>query len=754
MTRRTNHNILVVFHQRWQSMFLLCLLLFSGISLSAQRLVSSVDVAPTRPKIGLALSGGGAKGFAHIGVLKVLRAAGIEPDYISGTSMGAIVGGLYAVGYSPQFIDNMVRTTDWNTLLMDKLNRKYLELDYRNLYEQQLLRIPIGERHIKLPSGIKYGQNISLLFSKLGSVQNSTRFAEFNTPFVCIGTNIVNGKSDCFETGYLSRAMRASMAIPTVFTPQAIGNKLYVDGGLVNNFPVKELKDKGCDIIIGVDVQTYKCFKPDNLNSMVKVLDRSAGFYRQAMLDTAMQYVDYYINPDIKEYSVGSFTNYDSIILRGERAALPFLQRWTDLADSIKKIDSTFVLKVKQTKPIDTIVFHSLHINGEKHIEKKWIKSHFQYKKGDTLSLRQIEENIKYLYGGLQFNAISYALEKMPNDMYKLILFVNEADLGSIGLHIHYDNEYKAGLLLYARYRNFLFKQTLAELVIGLSENPVIDFNYKWRNGGLLNMVFNIKWSSFSYIDYLMGKRKIGEFRLSSLLSTFYLQKNIQRKWDMGVGLQLEVSGMRRDVGVELGLHNDQFTHSFLNAELYVRHDSWNHNTFPTKGIKWNMQAKWINEVFSNAFFYDEQLLMLMMDAEYANTFLPKCTLRSRLAGGVSFGESYYFSHMYYLGGQSSKYLPSMVFFNGLYVGQLVGNQVAAASFMLQYNFYKQHYLLAYTDVANSSFLLKNMLNTQRAAIGYGVGYGYDSPIGPIQVRLSASNYNSFVPFVSLGLWL
>ncbi len=714
-------------------------------------LAQSFDtIQKQRPKIGLALSGGGAKGFAHIGVLKVLREAGIEPDYISGTSMGSIVGGFYAIGYSPQFIDSIVRHVEWTALLLDKLDRRYLSLDYRDYYEQQLLSIPIGKKRIKLPSGIKYGQNIGLLLSRYCSQQKSTDFSKFDTPFLCVGTNIVNGKSTFFELGYLNRAMRASMAIPTVFAPQGIGNKLFVDGGLVNNFPVKSLKDKGCDIIIGVDVQNHNPIVAQELDNVIKVLDRSACFYREALFDTAIKYVDYYINPDITGYSVSSFNDYDSLIVRGERAARPFLPQWKRLADSLKQYNS-YRIKPKKVQPIDTIILNEMSIYGAKKLSYNWIQSYFPYQKGDTISLQALEENVKYLYGTLQFNTINYSVETLDNGTRNLFLFVDEADLGSLGLHLHYDTEYKAGLLVYSRYRNWLFPNTVTDLALGISENPSVNFNYRWQKMRWPSIVLNLKWKSFVYVDYLLGKRKIGEFRLSNLFTTLYLQKTINREWDFGVGLQFEVSGLRRNVGVEIGVQNDRFTHSFVNGVAYVEHNVWNHSYFPTKGVKWSLKASFVNEVFADALFHNEQLMLMMGEVEKATSLGKKWTLRSNFVGGISIGQAYYLGHMFYLGGQGARYLEGMVPFYGLSVGQLVGSQVLYAGFKLQYQLYKQHYLLAHVNAASMSYYLGNLLNPKRAAIGYGITYGYDSPIGPIEISLTGSNYKVFTPFVSIG---
>jgi NTE family protein len=279
-----------------------------------------------RPKVGLVLSGGGAKGYAHIGALKVIREAGLEFDYISGTSMGAIVGGLYAIGYSPEFIEKMVSSQDWNELLLDKIDRRNLTKDQKAFNEQQFISFPVSREKVSLPFGIKYGQKVTSLLSYLTSpVFKDSNFSNFQTPFLCIGTDIANGESVVLENGNLAKSMRASMAIPTVFTPVTINDRLLVDGGLVNNFPAKELAERGCDIIIGIDVQSHKDFEISDLSSITSILDRSAGFYREALFDTAMNYIDLYIGPDLKGYSVSSFQAYDSIILRGRKRHTPNL---------------------------------------------------------------------------------------------------------------------------------------------------------------------------------------------------------------------------------------------------------------------------------------------------------------------------------------------------------------------------------------------------------------------------------------------
>ena len=260
----------------------LVLLFFHGANIRANSPVLD-STRIERPKVGLVLSGGGAKGFAHIGVLKKIRDAGIEVDYISGTSMGSIVGGLYAIGYSPEYIEELVRSQNWIDIFLDKIDRRDLPLDEKSYNEQQFINFPVSEKTVSLPFGIKYGQSISLLLSELVTPVHQIRdFSNFQTPFLCIATDISNGESVVLNKGNLAESMRASMAIPTVITPVTIDGKLLVDGGLVNNFPAKELAERGCDIIIGVDVQHATDYQISDLSSITAILDRSAGFFSQS----------------------------------------------------------------------------------------------------------------------------------------------------------------------------------------------------------------------------------------------------------------------------------------------------------------------------------------------------------------------------------------------------------------------------------------------------------------------------------------
>ena len=277
-----------------------------------------------RKKVGLVLSGGGAKGMAHIGAIKVIEEVGIPIDYVVGTSMGSIIGGLYAIGYTPEQLDSMVRKQDWTFLLSDRILRTDKNMGEREVDEKYLISVPFNKKSIQeVTGGLIKGQNIDNLFSELTlGYHDSLSFNKLPIPFACVAENLVKGQEYVFHDGVLSTAMRASMAIPGVFTPVRLDSMVLVDGGVVNNYPVNVAKQMGADIIIGVDVQSE--LKPANeLDNAGTILGQLIDLMGQDNYLKNLKQTDVLIKVNVKGYSAASFsrTAVDSLIHRGLQAA-------------------------------------------------------------------------------------------------------------------------------------------------------------------------------------------------------------------------------------------------------------------------------------------------------------------------------------------------------------------------------------------------------------------------------------------------
>ncbi|HSO77069.1 MAG TPA: patatin-like phospholipase family protein, partial [Bacteroidales bacterium] len=233
------------------SLFLIFVLLAPPFSVNAQDSI-------VRPKLGLALSGGGSHGLAHIGVLKVMEEAGLRPDFITGVSMGAIIGSLYSVGYSADTLQTLFNKTDMGLAMSDRIPENKIIYQEKKHFHNSILALPITPKRLILPPGLIQGQQVENFLSYfLWPAADINDFNELPIPFCCLSTDILTGKKVLFDSGYLPDAIRASIGIPSVFAPFRIDTMLLVDGGVARNFAVSELLDMGADIVIG----SYTGFK-------------------------------------------------------------------------------------------------------------------------------------------------------------------------------------------------------------------------------------------------------------------------------------------------------------------------------------------------------------------------------------------------------------------------------------------------------------------------------------------------------------
>ena len=270
----------------------------------------------SHPKIGLVLSGGGAKGLAHIGVLKVIDSLGIKVDYISGTSMGAVVGGLYASGYSAHQLDSIFSAIDVDALLQDYTPRESKSFYEKRNDEIYALALPFTNFKLGLPSGLSKGlYNYNLISRLTKHVSHIRDFDELPIPFLCIATDLETGEQNLLDSGILAQAIIASGAIPTLYNPVEINGIILIDGGVVNNYPVEELKSRGIDFIIGVDVQEGLKNR-EQLKDVTSVLSQINNFSMIEKMDGKRSLTNIYIQPEIKGFSVVSFDKGSEIIKR------------------------------------------------------------------------------------------------------------------------------------------------------------------------------------------------------------------------------------------------------------------------------------------------------------------------------------------------------------------------------------------------------------------------------------------------------
>ncbi len=310
-------------HIHIPTLCLTVLLLLAGIPrATAGQTVESGDTS--RPKVAVVLAGGGAKGVAHIGALKVIEEAGLPIDIIVGNSMGAIVGGLYSIGYTPEEMDSIVRTQDWIRLLLDTPDRQEEKLSLKKQYDHYLLHIPFDEKKGESwhNTGVIRGKNITTLLGRLtASLPDTVDFDRLPVRFCAIATDVIGGQIYEFHSGNLVEAMRSSMAIPGVFTPVKKDSMLLVDGCILNNFPVDVAIAMGAGIVIGIDLEN-DADVPHKLTNMVDMLTHIMDVTCNRNYKENISNSDVYIPIDVKDYTAASFSSkaLDSLITRGERS--------------------------------------------------------------------------------------------------------------------------------------------------------------------------------------------------------------------------------------------------------------------------------------------------------------------------------------------------------------------------------------------------------------------------------------------------
>ncbi len=301
------------------------------ILLTAVPTTAQINSNYNRPKVAIVLSGGGAKGVAHIGALKVIEEAGIPVDIICGTSMGSLIGGLYSIGWSPYELDSLVRVQDWTFLLSDRISQSLLNLSERKRENTYALEHSILlRREQNKGGGVLAGTNLAVLFEQLcEGYLDSMDFNDLPIPFACVATDIVTNTEVDFHHGHLPQAMRSSMAIPGVFTPVRLGDSVLIDGGLRNNYPADIARAMGADIIIGVTVQG-PLLEADQLTNGASILGQIVDYNCKNKYDENIKMSDVVIQVNVEGYSAASFVDeaIDTLLHRGEEAAL---RHWDEL---------------------------------------------------------------------------------------------------------------------------------------------------------------------------------------------------------------------------------------------------------------------------------------------------------------------------------------------------------------------------------------------------------------------------------------
>lgn len=697
-----------------------------------------------RKKVGVVLSGGGAKGMAHIKALKVIEEAGIPIDYIVGTSMGSIIGGLYAIGYTPEQLDSMVRKQNWTFLLSDRIKRSSMSLTERERSSKFVLSLPFSKNPKDVVSGgLIKGQNLANLFSDLTvGYHDSINFNKLPVSFACVAANVVNGEQIVFRDGVLSTAMRASMAIPGVFTPVRKDSMVLVDGGIVNNYPADVAKAMGADIIIGVDVQnTLK--GADKLNSAPEILGQIVDLTCQTNHEKNVALTDTYIHVNVEGYSSASFTPaaIDTLMRRGEEAAR---EQWNSLIALKKKIGIADDYVPKQHGPYSsmshsrTVYVTDISFPGLESKDQKWLMKKCKLKENSEISTLQIDQVLHQLRGSQSYSSASYTLTETPEG-YHLTFLLEEKFEKRINLGIRFDSEEIASLLINGTsdLKTRIPSRISLTGRLGKRYAARIDYTLEPIQQRNFNFSYMFQYNDFNIYDE--GRRAYNttyKYHLAEFGFSDVWYKNFR----FGLGFRFEYYKYKDFLFKKPELaYLDVESEHFLSYFAQVHYNTYDKGYFPSKGTDFKASYSLYTD---NMAQYNDHAPFSALSGSWSSV-LPvtrRFSIIPSIYGRVLIGKDIAYPLQNSIGGEVyGLYVPQQLPFAGVTNMELMDNTLLIASLKFRQRMGSIHYL---TLNANYGLTDSHFFEILKGKQLYGIsaGYGMDSIFGPLEITFGYSN--------------
>ncbi|HEX2936110.1 MAG TPA: patatin-like phospholipase family protein [Bacteroidales bacterium] len=718
---------------------LLLLLVLLG---AFQSIVLGQTEKATRPKIGLVLSGGGAKGLAHIGVLKVLEEVQMPIDYISGTSMGSVIGGLYSCGYSAGTIEKIVRSLVWEELLGDRIQRKNISVEEKNEFERQLLEFPMDGFHIVMPNSMVNGQKISAMLSHYTWPAHTIHnFDSLPIPFRCVATNIETVSPVVLKSGFLADAIRASMAIPSFFSPMELDGRLLVDGGIVRNFPVQDAIDMGADIIIGVDVSAG-LYKKKDLNTIFKIMDQVSS--AQGAMSNLKQdsLCNYLIKPNISTYTMFSFDKMDSLIYNGEQAARAMLPELKKLADSLNNMQT--VVKTR-THPfeIDSIHINAIRYEGLEKVPLNLVKGNFEIVDSGWVRLNEIECGIDRLYGTRCFERVNYKISP-DKQGYILTLRCKEQHYNFFDIGFRYDPYRRINLLLSYTDRNLFLNgsKLLIDAKVGQFPGAAVQYNVHTLAHPNLGVNARLSYNIFQGRNYNPQGLLQGIYNIEHYLSEIDLYSAFSNAFMLKTGIQGEYFKFSKDIEVD-----DTINFNQRDISLYsrVRFDTQDRTAFPIVGINFFAEVKYVlGSRYFNGYDFDKAYWCMVANFTEYIPLERRVVLIPSFNIGISPSKKCPPTYNYFLGGFIHG--EQIVFpFDGMRFMAVMSRYVYTVGLNFRFEPWKDRFLTLKTNLAGVSTTLDALMSTRQKYTSIGIAAGVRTVLGPIEFTLAKSNNNKNV---------
>lgn len=757
-----------------------------------KRKLDSIRTVRHRPTVALVLSGGGAKGAAHVGVIKYLESIGMPVDVVMGTSMGGLVGGIYALGYEAEQLDSIIRGIDWDMALSDKVPRDYLSYSAIKYKEKYVLSFPflydkkdymrkiesdqqytrrVDDIHFgageadatnmvkdnllgSLPSGMVYGQNVNNIFSSLSvGYQDVTDFYDLPIPFLCVATDLVSGTAKIWTEGKLNTALRSTMSIPGLFAPVRVDGMVLVDGGMRNNYPTDLAKKVGADIVIGVNLsEGYKSY--NEINNLADIINTGIDMLGRTSFESNIDIPDVNIKPDLHEFNMLSFDDrsIDTIINRGYQAALAVAAK----LDSIKAVvgsDRT----VFHNDPADDIrlrkvLVSGVEIAGVDDKESLYLMNKIKVGAGSRMGNEEIEDAVATIFGTNAFDYVNYELLG-DEEPYRLRFNCKRGPICQLGLGGRFDTEEIVSVLVNLGVGVHKIQGSSLDFTgkVGTNPNASLTYSYISPKGMSFNVMAGVRYTdrnTFSIgdnrfrINFLDVRQEI--FLSNIKWSTFFLKTGFRNDYYNVNSVMAEQAFGDYDVNQ---LSNDYVTF-FFNA----RKDSFDNAYIPTKGKSFGLSYDWVfgggPQKFNNFHAITLDAKQVVGGDRFA--FIPSLNVRYLIGDEVPVPFTNTIG-----GSMAGRYLDQQIPFIGINNAAAMQKILGVARADWRVKLLKNNYLTAIANYALSCDEISAFKNWNEDVAGYlgcGLQYTYNSIVGPLSLNVHWSSYTHNVGlYLSLG---
>ena len=713
--------------------------------------LDSFRAAGNTPKIGLVLSGGGAKGYAHVGVLKILDQYGIQVDYVAGTSIGAMVGSLYASGYSGHQIDSILNSMDINEVVYDALPRSARSFYDKEDQSRYAVTLPFDDWKLRFPQALSGGQKMYNALSRLLLHVNQTdSFAELPIPFLCMATELSSGQVAELNQGYLPDAVMASGALPSLFSPVRIDGKTYVDGGVYDNYPVEALRAKGVDFVIGVDVQdTLKT--ASDLTSATAILNQINNYRSVRAMQVKSGLTDIYIKPELEDIGVVDFSKMPYAIAQGSSAAAQYSEIWKRMSVTNPKKSNNS----RNAPAVPELKLASIDVEGLKNYSLPYVLGKLNLPIGVSMNFAALEAALDRLSATGNFATLRYRIKGAHQSAALILLLTENPVKQTLSFTPHYDALMRNGLLVNLTQKGVLAQDDVLAFDLIIGERLRYKADYYIDRGaqmtyGVGQHYYHVQQSvSGNLLEHRYqrpGLSVLGSLgvEFKTLASEVYAQWTLKDKHLLRLGGSHQWVSARTKTNLsDLGLEAREFSrtsfedgHHFSAFGLWML-DDLDDAFFPTRGTSLQAKHHWYvkpAQFLGTSTPYGRSELNLVQ----AFSLTRYAALNLRAGTGMRWGQNPAPTFDFLLGGMGATSINPVVPLPGMDFLSLSTPQYALLGMQGQYETSQGMYLLAgyhWVRLGSDSLIKQNQEHTNQTIQRWFVGAGRQTLIGPIQLH-------------------